>query len=114
MARLKRKQKGSTFRRPRRRLNFENEKTHYGQECQRTDMSADDYNIAMNLFLQNLQEQVNNRKEVERSTILQAESALWLELRRCNGTIIRESMQKETKHKLCPISKNSLVFLFAG
>ncbi|KAL4713053.1 hypothetical protein ACJJTC_001107 [Scirpophaga incertulas] len=28
MARLKRKQKGSTFRRPRRRLNFENEKTH--------------------------------------------------------------------------------------
>ncbi|KAL4718598.1 hypothetical protein ACJJTC_018073 [Scirpophaga incertulas] len=83
MARLKRKQKGSTFRRPRRRLNFENDKTHYGQECQRPDMSADDYSIAMNLFLQNLQEQVNNREEVERSTILQAESALWLELRRC-------------------------------
>lgn len=59
MARLKRKEKGIAFRRPRRRINFENEKTHYGEECQRPDMPADDYDIGKNIFLQNLQEQVN-------------------------------------------------------
>lgn len=58
MARFKRIQKGKSCRRPRRRLNFD-EKTHYGEECQRPDMSADDYDVAKNIFLENLQEQVN-------------------------------------------------------
>nr|XP_049695083.1 uncharacterized protein LOC126054273 [Helicoverpa armigera] len=83
MARLRRIQKGKMIRRPRRRLHFYAEKCDYGEECQRPDMSADDYETAKNMFLQNLKEQVNNREEVERDTILQAESPLWLELRRC-------------------------------
>lgn len=59
MARLKRKENEKTSRRRRRRLNFENEKAHYGEECQRPDMSAEDYETAKNHFLQHLQEQVN-------------------------------------------------------
>ncbi|KAL4713079.1 hypothetical protein ACJJTC_001133 [Scirpophaga incertulas] len=63
-------------------------------------MSADDYNIVMNRYLQNLQEHVNNREEVERSTILQAESALWLELRRCLVTVSSFGKQLENQQNI--------------
>lgn len=35
------------------------------------------------LYLENLKEQVKDKNSIERETVLQAESALWLELRRC-------------------------------
>lgn len=56
---------------------------HYGSECEQPDMDAEDYERGRALFLDNLKEQASRRHEIERATVLQAESALWLELRRC-------------------------------
>lgn len=44
-------------------------------------MSTEEFENGKILFLKNLQDQAENRHEIERATILQAESALWLELR---------------------------------
>lgn len=43
-------------------------------------MAAADFEHATKLFLENLKVQTTNRHEIERATLLQAESSLWLEL----------------------------------
>ncbi|KAI8419763.1 hypothetical protein MSG28_008431 [Choristoneura fumiferana] len=58
------------------------EQNDYGESCQKPDMTPEQYETAKDLFLQNLKDLVEKRHEVERDTILQAESTLWLELRR--------------------------------
>lgn len=71
---------------PRRKINFSAApvtKVDYGNVCQKPDMDPDDYRRAQEVFLENLKKQALNRHDIERDTILQAESALWLELRRC-------------------------------
>ncbi|XP_047525801.1 uncharacterized protein LOC125063416 [Pieris napi] len=68
---------------PKRKIIFSNENRDYGEKCQKPDLSPEQYDIAKSLFLSNLKELVENRHAVERDTVLQAESALWLELRRC-------------------------------
>ncbi|KAI5630711.1 yqaJ-like viral recombinase domain-containing protein [Phthorimaea operculella] len=55
----------------------------YGKACQKPDMSTEDYEQSKSIFLDSLKKQASNRHDIERETILQAESALWLELRRC-------------------------------
>lgn len=55
----------------------------YGKVCQKPDMTPGDYEWAKEVFLTSLKNQASKRHEIERETILQAESALWLELRRC-------------------------------
>lgn len=67
----------------RKKLNYAQVDKHYGVACVRPDMSTEDYECGKKAFLDNLKEQVDRRHEIERSTILQAESSLWLELRRC-------------------------------
>ncbi|XP_063389242.1 uncharacterized protein LOC134675024 [Cydia fagiglandana] len=67
----------------RKRILFSQTDGQYGQECQRPDMNKKDFDHAKDLFLDHLKKQALKRFEIERSTILQAESALWLELRRC-------------------------------
>lgn len=67
----------------RRKLVYHNNCVDYGESCQRPDMSEEQYLQAKTVFLQNLKSQVEQRHDIERETILQAESALWLELRRC-------------------------------
>lgn len=67
----------------RKRLNYNPKDAHYGVECERPDMDPDDYEQGKELFLINLKEQASKRHEIERATVLQAESSLWLELRRC-------------------------------
>lgn len=57
MARLKRKQSAKKIRRPKRRLILD-DKVHYGEECQKPDMFEEEYELAKNIFLQNLQQQV--------------------------------------------------------
>lgn len=81
LANCKRTETGS--KRCRRQLQFGSADGQYGSQCQRPDMTCDDYENAKKLFLSNLHQQTLNRQEIERNTILQAESALWLELRRC-------------------------------
>ncbi|CAH2092101.1 unnamed protein product [Euphydryas editha] len=81
LANSKRTETGS--KRCRKQLQFGSADSQYGSQCQRPDMTCDDYKNAKTLFLSNLQKQTLNRQEIERSTVLQAESALWLELRRC-------------------------------
>ncbi|KAF9405289.1 hypothetical protein HW555_013919 [Spodoptera exigua] len=71
------------IKRCRRHLQFASADSQYGSQCQRPDMTCDDYNNAKTLFFSNLRQQTMNRHEIERNTVLQAESALWLELRRC-------------------------------
>ncbi|XP_026724773.1 uncharacterized protein LOC113491807 [Trichoplusia ni] len=66
----------------RKKINF-NPDAHYGKDCERPDMDITDYERGKVLFLNNLKEQASNRHEIERATVLQAESSLWLELRRC-------------------------------
>ncbi|KAI8419759.1 hypothetical protein MSG28_008431 [Choristoneura fumiferana] len=61
---------------------FRSDKNDYGESCQKPDMTPEQYETAKDLFLQNLKDLVEKRHEVERDTILQAESTLWLELRR--------------------------------
>lgn len=67
----------------RKKINFIRLDAHYGTTCEKPDMPAEDYEQAKHLFLENLKEQASKREEIERATVLQAESALWLELRRC-------------------------------
>ncbi|CAF4946370.1 unnamed protein product [Pieris macdunnoughi] len=77
---------------PKRKIIFSNENRDYGEKCQKPDLSPEQYDIAKSLFLSNLKELVENRHAVERDTVLQAESALWLELRRCLLTASSFSM----------------------
>ncbi|CAH2088999.1 unnamed protein product [Euphydryas editha] len=109
MARLKRKQSRKKIRRPKRRLILD-DKVDYGEECQKPDMLKDEYEVAKNNFLQNLQEQVNNREEMERDTILQAESALWLELRRCllTASLFGKVCKRRKNISSAPLVKNHL------
>lgn len=58
MARLRRKLKQNTRRMPKRKLIFDADKSSYGDECERPDMSAEEYEAAKDEFLKNLQEQV--------------------------------------------------------
>lgn len=51
-------------------------------KCQKPDMTPEGYETAKNMFLKNLKDHVKNRHDIERDTVLQAESAIWLELRR--------------------------------
>lgn len=59
MARLKRKLRPKTHRTLKRRIQFDYDKTSYGGECERPDMLHEDYEMAKDEFLKNLQEQVN-------------------------------------------------------
>lgn len=71
---------------PRRKINFNlgpSAKVDYGNACQKPDMNPDDFKQAQEVFIENLKKQALKRYDIERDTILQAESALWLELRRC-------------------------------
>lgn len=69
--------------RARKKINFNPVDAHYGKDCERPDMETADYERGKQLFLSNLKEQASKRHEIERATVLQAESSLWLELRRC-------------------------------
>ncbi|RVE50458.1 hypothetical protein evm_004883 [Chilo suppressalis] len=68
--------------------------------------APEQYETAKNIFLQNLKGLVEKRHEVERGTVLQAESALWLELRRC--LLTASSFSKVCKRR-CNISSAPLV-----
>lgn len=70
------------FKRIKRKLTFPNSCIDYGAASQRPDMGEQEFEDAKKLFLSNLEKQVSERHEIERDTVLQAESALWLELRR--------------------------------
>lgn len=72
----------------------------YGNSCQKPDLNSEDYEQAKTCFLESLQKQATKRHEIERETILQAESALWLELRRCILTASNFS-------KICKTRPNS-------
>ena len=74
LANIKRTETG--IKRYRRNLQFGRADSEYGGQCQRPDMTSDDYNNAKTLFLSNLQQQTINRHEIERNTIMQAKSAL--------------------------------------
>lgn len=58
MARLSRKLKLKTRRIPKKKIIFDEDKSSYGKECERPDMSPEDYETAKDEFLKNLREQV--------------------------------------------------------
>ncbi|RVE40146.1 hypothetical protein evm_015204 [Chilo suppressalis] len=82
------------------------DRNDYGERCQKPDLTPEQYETAKNIFLQNLKGLVEKRHEVERDTVLQAESALWLELRRC--LLTASSFSKVCKRR-CNISSAPLV-----
>ncbi|CAG5056443.1 unnamed protein product [Parnassius apollo] len=88
------------------KLVFPNDRNDYGERCQKPDLTPEQYETARNLFLQNLKSLVENRYEVERDTVLQAESALWLELRR--GLLTASTFSKVCKRR-CNINSAPLV-----
>ena len=55
---------------------------HYGEECQKVDMDEKLYEIAKKDFLQRLEITPEEKNQIERDTILQSSSPLWLETRR--------------------------------
>ncbi|KAF9409839.1 hypothetical protein HW555_010917 [Spodoptera exigua] len=55
---------------------------NYGENCQKPDMSAADYDRCKEEFLKSLQCSDDERRQIEKKTILQRDSSEWLELRR--------------------------------
>ncbi|KAJ8726738.1 hypothetical protein PYW08_015135 [Mythimna loreyi] len=55
---------------------------HYGEECQKVDMDDKDYEVAKKEFLSKLEISHEAKVQLERDTILQSASPLWLETRR--------------------------------
>ncbi|GBP39298.1 hypothetical protein EVAR_20526_1 [Eumeta japonica] len=66
-----------------RRLNFIKENIDYGESCQKPDMTDGEYNTEKMKYLENLKIQVADKDTIEKESIRQAESAVWLELKRC-------------------------------
>ncbi|KAL0852581.1 hypothetical protein ABMA27_016931 [Loxostege sticticalis] len=83
---------------------------HYGNNCERPDMDADDYERGKDLFLINLREQASKRHEIERATVLQAESSLWLELRRCilTASFFGKVCKRRANQNSAPLVKSIL------
>lgn len=92
------------------KLNLGKEDENYGKECQRPDMEQNDYENAKILFLNSIKQQVSNRFEIERDTVLQAESALWVELRRCILTASKFSKicKRRANQNSAPLVKSIL------
>jgi hypothetical protein len=81
-------------------------------------MDTEQYETAKNLFLANLKASVENRHAIERDTVLQAESALWLELRRCLLTAssfskVYSVLKKVNVSHVCLSSKCTRIKLFS-
>ncbi|CAK1594368.1 unnamed protein product [Parnassius mnemosyne] len=82
--RLKQRERASKYLRKRRKLFLrtkENDKD-YGENCQKPDMTSLEYNQCKEEFLKNLPSAEEDRRQIEKSTILQRDSSEWLELRR--------------------------------
>ncbi|CAH2088763.1 unnamed protein product [Euphydryas editha] len=82
--RIKRQGKGSKCLRKGRRL-FPTTKEcdkDYGENCQKPDMTTLEYVRCKEDFLKNLPRSEEDRRQIEKSTILQRDSSEWLELRR--------------------------------
>ncbi|CAG9792585.1 unnamed protein product [Diatraea saccharalis] len=65
-----------------RRLIFKKSDENYGEECTKPDMPADLFLKVKTNFVHSLKKTDDERRRIERSTILQRDSSEWMELRR--------------------------------
>lgn len=81
--RSKQRQRASKYcNRKCRKLFLKTKDKDYGENCEKPDMTSLEYNRIKEDFLKSLPSSEEDRRQVEKSTILQRESSEWLELRR--------------------------------
>ncbi|XP_047993637.1 uncharacterized protein LOC125232064 [Leguminivora glycinivorella] len=74
----------------------------YGEACQKPDMSPEEYERRKEEYLASVKAQLKERDVIERETILQSESALWLEMRRCILTASNFSKICKRRNNISP------------
>ncbi|RVE52850.1 hypothetical protein evm_002507 [Chilo suppressalis] len=80
MRKLERMRKN--YRKKNRRLFYKGNDANYGEKCAKPDLDPEMFEKSKTTFLQNLQRSEEERKQIEKDTVLQSTSSEWMEIRR--------------------------------
>jgi hypothetical protein len=105
---INKKKIGKSWRKPIHSVPLSN--PDYGENCQKPDMDKNQYQLLKETFLKKLKLTNNERRDIERRTVLQSECAEWLERRRnlLTASVFGKVCKRRENTKFGPLVKRLL------